>query len=107
MSPIVAILRPHQIQAFLDRREEHAVLFQQAGKDVEPFRRKVPKAVVIFGDQPLVGLRVASVLTLEQDFPTAEGFKKRPLVLRRASQALRRLLGRGYCVGQYPSHQLP
>lgn len=107
MAPIVAILRLHQIEAFLDRWEEHAVLLEHPRQGLETFRRQMAEAVVIFSDQPLVGLRVTSVLALEQDFPTAERLKKCPLVLRRASQALRRLLWRGCCVGQYLSHQLP
>jgi len=95
MSPIISILRAHQVQTFADRWKERAILFQKPCQHIKPICRQIPKAIVIFGNQPFFSLHVASIFALEQNFPSAECFKKCPLVLDRSSQALRRLLLRG------------
>lgn len=100
MSPIVSILRPHQVQALAYRREKRAIFFEELCQHIKSIDRKVPEAVVILSNQPLFSLHVASVFPLEQKLPATEGFKKCPLVIHRASQALHRLLLRGYYAGQ-------
>lgn len=93
MCPIVFRCRAREIEAFLDRGEEDAILLQQIGQLIEAGFRQVAKRFVILGNQPLVGLDV-SILPLEQYGPTAEGLDEMAAVrvLIRGSRGLRRRL---------------
>lgn len=98
-----------QIQTFLDRREKGAGFLEHPGQAIHALFGQVAKGIVIFSDQPLVGLHIASVFPLKQNFPAAEGLQEVALVvvIRRGVQAPRRLLLRGYCADQHPVQCLP
>lgn len=66
---VVVSLRIDDLQAFLDRREERAARLQFLGKQVQSARPKVPQAVEIFRQKPLVVCDIAAVSPFEDGLP--------------------------------------